>query len=164
MHCSKHIQAQEMAQKRSNTDEFAAQGELLTNREARSSSADHCQAEVRNMIFINHTITIGLHHALQRQSNCIGHTMPVIDLPSRPAGMIYLIAGLDLSRVRHFRCVKAVKNIEIRRNWHRTKNQGIESRGIIKKRKEESLEERVRRKSFVVSPRLVSRIEAGHKS
>jgi len=41
---------------------------------------------------------------------------------------------------------------------------GIESRGIIKKRKEESLEERVRRKSFVVSPRLVSRIEAGHKS
>ena len=44
MHCSKHIQAQEMAQERSNTDEFAAPGELLTNREAQVSSADHYQS------------------------------------------------------------------------------------------------------------------------
>lgn len=40
---------------------------------------------------------------------------------------------------------------------------GIESRGIIK-RKEESLEERVRWKSFEVCLRLLSRLSVGHKS
>ena len=45
LHFSKHIQALEMAQERSDTDEFAAQGGLLTNRDAQVSSADHHQSD-----------------------------------------------------------------------------------------------------------------------